>query len=242
MKKTILRIITVTAMLSIMVAAVTFPASAAVTANSDIFLKIEGIEGEAKDSKHHKWIEATEFKHASIQSVQTGSPDAAGSSIFEPIVFKHPVDKATPKLQEACMKGTYISGAQVEFCCAIAGKQEVVYKAKFEGIKIVKAEVVIEELEDGKCQSYEIVSFLANKQTWTKTTIGLDNTVSGNTEANYDQSKKASMFDSNANIALTVACVVILALVVAIVILVAGKKKKAVAVKTETPENDTQDP
>lgn len=158
--------------------------------NKDIFLKIDGIEGESKDSKHDKWIDVLTFKHGSIQSVQTGSPDAAGRGIFEPFVFKHLVDKATPKLQEACMKGSHIKSAEVHFCRAIAGKQEVVYKVKFEGLKIVKAVVEVEDLAEGAFQLVETVQFLANKQTWTGTAVGLDNSIGGNTEACYDQTKK----------------------------------------------------
>ena len=158
--------------------------------NKDIFLKIDGIEGESKDSKHEKWTDILDFSHAAIQSIQTGSPDAAGRGVFEPVSFKHVVDKGTPKLQEACMKGSHIKVAELHFCRAINAKQEVVYKVKFEGIKIVKAEVTVEALPEGGFQLVETVHFLANKQTWTETAVGLDNVLGGNTEACFDQTKK----------------------------------------------------
>ena len=55
--------------------------------NKDIYLKIDGIEGESKDSKHDKWTDVLDFTHAAIQSIQTGSPDAAGRGVFEPVSF-----------------------------------------------------------------------------------------------------------------------------------------------------------
>ncbi len=158
--------------------------------SKDIYIKIDGIEGESKDSKHEKWTDVLDFTHAAIQSIQTGSPDAAGRGVFEPVSFKHLVDKGTPKLQEACMKGSHIKVAELHFCRAINGKQEVVYKVKFEGIKIVKAEVSVENLPEDAFQLVETVHFLANKQTWTETAVGLDNVLGGNTEACFDQTKK----------------------------------------------------
>ena len=88
------------------------------------------------------------------------------------------------------MKGSHIKSAELHFCRAIGGKQEVVYKVKFEGIKVVKAEVTVEELPEGAFRLVETVSFLANKQTWTETAVGLDNVLGGNTEASFDQTKK----------------------------------------------------
>ena len=166
-------------------------AAQASTVNSkDIYIKIDGIEGESVDSKHAKWTDVLDFSHAAVQSIQTGSPDAVGRGVFEPVTFKHLVDKGTPKLQEACMKGSHIKTAELHFCRAIGGKQEVVYKVKFEGIKIVKAEVSVEELPEGGVQLVDTVTFLANKQTWTETAVGPDNVLGGNTEAVFDQSKK----------------------------------------------------
>ena len=159
-------------------------------ANKSIFLKIDGIEGESHDAKHEKWTDVLSFSHASIQSIQTGSPEAAGRGVFEPVSFKHVVDKGTPKIQEACMKGSHIKVAELHFCRQVAGKQEVVYKVRFEGIKIVKASVEVEELPDGSFQLVETVHFLANKQTWTQTAVGVDGTLGGNTEACFDQTKK----------------------------------------------------
>ena len=88
------------------------------------------------------------------------------------------------------MKGSHIKVAELHFCRAINGKQEVVYKVKFEGIKIVKAAVSVENLPEDAFQLVETVHFLANKQTWTETAVGLDNVLGGNTEACFDQTKK----------------------------------------------------
>lgn len=240
MKKTFLRIITLAAVLSVIFAMVAVPAAAlsdtSAKNNKGLYLQIDGIDGESKDSKHGKWIDVIYFRHASAQSIQTGSPDAAGRGIFEPFVFRHYVDKATPNIQKACMEGRYIKRAQIDCCCSVAGRQEVVYTVYLEGVKIVKAEVEVEELPDGDSCLVETVYMLVNKQTWTESATGMDNALGGKTESSFDQSKKASMFDSNTSVALTVACAVIFVLIVVIVILVMSKKKKAAV--AGTPVND----
>ncbi|MCQ2913848.1 MAG: type VI secretion system tube protein Hcp [Alphaproteobacteria bacterium] len=156
----------------------------------DIFLKIDQIDGESKDSIHSKWIDILDFSHGAEQSIMTGSPDAAGRGIFKPFTFKHLVDSATPKLQEACMKGSHIKDAKIDFCRAIGGKQVVTYSTKLEGIKIVKAIVKLEDLGEGNFQLVETVDMLVNKEIWTQTSIGLDNVIGGNIEASFDQTKK----------------------------------------------------
>lgn len=167
-----------------------FAAQAATYNDSDIYLKLDGFEGEATDSKHDKWIDVLSFTHGSAQSVQTGSPDVSGRGIFEPFTFKHVVDKATPKLQESCMKGNYIVKATLDYCRLLAGKQVVVYSVTLEGLKIVKAHVEVEELADGKVRLVETVDVLVNKTIWKAVSIGPDNSVGGTVEASYDQSKK----------------------------------------------------
>ena len=167
-----------------------FAVQAAASDDAAIFLKIDGIDGASRDSRHDKWIDVLSFSNGSMQSVQSGSPDVSGRGVFEPFTFKHVVDPATPKLQESCMKGNYIAKASVEYCRMLAGKQVAVYTVSFEGLKIVKAHVEVEELPDGKFQLVETVQVLVNKTTWKVLTIGSDGSVGGSIEASYDQTKK----------------------------------------------------
>jgi len=88
----------------------------------DIFLKIDGIEGEAQDSKHKNELQ--------IESCSVGaevgvvrSPGTAG--VVHDATFTAVASKAGPKLAQACASGTSINsvvltfrksgGTQVEF-------------------------------------------------------------------------------------------------------------------------------
>ncbi|MDO4811394.1 MAG: type VI secretion system tube protein Hcp [Eubacteriales bacterium] len=238
MKKNIIRVLMAVMLITITVSAVTINASAMNT-SKDIFFKLDGIEGEANDSKHAKWINVLSFEHGATQSVQTGLPDVSGRGTFEPVVIRHTVDKSTPKFQEACMKGMRIGAGELHVCRPVAGAQTVVYKVKLEGIKIVSAKVMVEDLPDDNYQVVEEVKMLVNKLTWTATTIGLDNSNGGNTEACYDQVKKATMLDNGASLTTVILGSVTFVLAVGLVIvLVRSSKKKQSVVTTDSNQSE----
>ena len=85
---------------------------------SDFYVKIDGIDGNSNDKSHSKWIEVVSFSHGSVQNVGAGrAPDVSGRGAFEPFVFVHLIDKATPKIQQYCMSGQKIT--KVEFHAAV---------------------------------------------------------------------------------------------------------------------------
>ena len=151
-----------------------------------MYLKLDGIEGEATSSKHQKEIVVLDFKTGAQSDTALDSAGSGGT--FEPFVFVHPVDKATPNLQQYCLVGKKISTATLSVCTSIAGLETVVFKIVLDRIKITNAVIEYDE-ESGML--LETVSLAADKMTWTVISIGLDNSIGGKTEANFDQSKKA---------------------------------------------------
>ncbi|WP_005032939.1 Hcp family type VI secretion system effector [Holophaga foetida] len=81
----------------------------------DAFIKIDGIPGECTDDKHKDWIEIGSFNWDLSQPASASASTAGGSSAervnISPLNFAHPFDKASPKLYEACCKGTHIKEA-----------------------------------------------------------------------------------------------------------------------------------
>lgn len=77
------------------------PASAAAT---DYFLKIKGVEGESKDKDHKNWID---LLSVSSDITRTGAARSATSS---DLTFTKTYDRSSPKLLEACAKGTHSEG------------------------------------------------------------------------------------------------------------------------------------
>jgi type VI secretion system secreted protein Hcp len=98
-------------------------------AQLDMFLKIDGIQGESTDSKHTKEIEISAFHQGAYQHATTGSGtggQGGGRVMFESIHFKAVTSIASPKLFLNCANGSHIAtatfamrkagGTQQDFC------------------------------------------------------------------------------------------------------------------------------
>ena len=153
----------------------------------DFFLKLEGIDGQSNDKGHSNWIEVMEVAHGAMQNVsmQRGA-DVSGRGQFIPFKFVHPVDKATPKLQQFCMNGQKIAKAEFASCRAIAGVQVPVYEIKMENVKVAKAEVKT-VTNEATTEIVEEVELVVGKMTWKVTPIKPDKTKDGAIEAAFDQ-------------------------------------------------------
>jgi type VI secretion system Hcp family effector len=155
------------------------------------FLQLDGIEGQAADKAHDKWVELISFAHGTSQniSIQRGG-DVAGRGQFDPVSFTHAVDKATPKIQLYCMNGNKIGKAVLQYCRVIGGAQTPVYELTLENVRVAKAEV--KTIDTGSSdplaqQPVETVELVAGKITWKVTPIKPDGSKDGAIEAAFDQ-------------------------------------------------------
>jgi type VI secretion system secreted protein Hcp len=88
----------------------------------DAFLKVDGVPGESTDDKHKDWIEVLSFSFGATQPA-SGSASTAGGASAERVNIQDfsivkALDKASPKLFEACCKGQHIKEVTVELCRA----------------------------------------------------------------------------------------------------------------------------
>ncbi len=81
----------------------------------DVFLKLDGIDGESLDHKHKGEIELASFSFglANPGSHNLGSGAAAGKVSFQEFHFTSKVTKASPKLMLACAGGQHIKEGTV---------------------------------------------------------------------------------------------------------------------------------
>jgi type VI secretion system Hcp family effector len=156
------------------------------------FLQLDGIEGQAADKAHDKWLELVSFSHGSSQNVSIQrSGDVAGRGQFLPFKFTHAVDKATPKIQLYSMNGNKIDKAVFQYCRVIGGTQTPVYEVTLENVRVAKAEIRTIDTSDTSDplaqQPVEEVELVAAKATWKITPIKPDGSKDGAIEASYDQ-------------------------------------------------------
>jgi type VI secretion system secreted protein Hcp len=77
---------------------------------SDVFLKVDGIKGEATDAYHQDEIELVGWSWGAseIFIVSGGGGTVGGKPKFTDLFVTKHVDRASPKLLRACLKATHI--------------------------------------------------------------------------------------------------------------------------------------
>ncbi|HXV66198.1 MAG TPA: type VI secretion system tube protein Hcp [Nitrosopumilaceae archaeon] len=80
----------------------------------DMFLKIDGVDGESKDSKHKGEIDVLSWSWGASQSTtSTGGGGGAGKVSMQDFHFTKSIDKSSPKLLESLATGSHLKEAKL---------------------------------------------------------------------------------------------------------------------------------
>ncbi len=117
----------------------------------DLYLKIDGIEGESMDSKHGKEIEVESFSWGETQSGTSahGAGMGAGKVNMQDFHFVMRVNKASPKLMLACASGEHIKSAILT--CRKAGKEQQ------EFLKITFSDLLVSSYQTGAASGVDSI-------------------------------------------------------------------------------------
>jgi type VI secretion system secreted protein Hcp len=93
----------------------------------DMFLKVDGVDGESTDDKHKKEIEVLSYSWG-ISQQRSASASSAGSlssqrADFHDFSIVKAVDATSPKLALFCADGTHIKNIRLELCRSGGDKQ-----------------------------------------------------------------------------------------------------------------------
>lgn len=91
---------------------------------TDYFLKIDGVDGESKDSKHTNEIQLQDFKFSVVTRGRQGDYKV-GRPFFDDARFFAYVERSYPKLKELCANGSPVPKAILT--CRKAGKTQLDY-------------------------------------------------------------------------------------------------------------------
>ena len=81
---------------------------------ADIFAKIGDIKGESVDGTHKGEIEVLSFSWGVANAANIGGGGSgAGRATFHDLHFTHAIDKASPKLLQACATGAHLKEATI---------------------------------------------------------------------------------------------------------------------------------
>jgi type VI secretion system secreted protein Hcp len=92
---------------------------------SDIFLNLDGIDGESRAQGHENEIDIESFSWgvSNSGSLASGSGGGAGKASFQDFHFEKRFDKASPSLMKACATGEHIREATLT--CRKGGENQV---------------------------------------------------------------------------------------------------------------------
>lgn len=81
----------------------------------DIFMKINGIDGESMDSAHKNEIEVLSWTWQILQesNMHQGSGGGSGKATVKDLTFVHSVDRSSPNLMKFCLTGKHIPEAKL---------------------------------------------------------------------------------------------------------------------------------
>jgi type VI secretion system secreted protein Hcp len=131
----------------------------------DIFLKIDGINGESLDDKHKDEIEVLNWDWEIIQesSMHAGSGGGAGKATVADLTFEHGIDRASPNLMKYALTGKHID--QAVLVMRKAGGNPLEY------LKLIMSDVIVTRVKPSgskndaeKSREFVSLSFAKVKQ------------------------------------------------------------------------------
>ncbi|MBN1664043.1 MAG: type VI secretion system tube protein Hcp, partial [Deltaproteobacteria bacterium] len=105
---------------------------------SAAFIKFDGIEGECMDKNHKGWIDILSVSQSIRSILSNGLTSQVGELVCDDFLFSKKIDKASPKLAEACLKGDVISQVIIEFNSHL-GNPQIWERITFENVVVTKA-------------------------------------------------------------------------------------------------------
>lgn len=105
----------------------------------DIFMKIDGIDGETQDSAHKNEIEVLNWnwKVEQQSTMHSNSGGGTGKANVSDLEFEHYADRASPNLMKFCMTGKHIKQAKLTVRKA-GGNPLEYYKITMDDVVVTK--------------------------------------------------------------------------------------------------------
>ncbi len=151
----------------------------------DMFIKIDGIEGESLDATHKNEIEVLNWNWESSQhsNMHSGSGGGSGKATVGDFKFEHYIDKASTNLLSYCLSGKHIK--EIKFVVRKAGGDPLEY------LMINFSDIIITRVEgsgnaEDEVRPRELVSFSFSRFTQDYVMQNADGNKSGIISASYD--------------------------------------------------------
>jgi len=139
----------------------------------DMFMKIDGANGESKDANHKDWTDIVSFSWGATQpgNMASGGGGGAGKASFNDLHVVARIDKAAPAVMKHCASGKHLSKVELSVCKA--GGQQVEYsKITLEDVLVTSVQISGENLSEAVMVNYAFQAAKVKQQYWEQTEKG----------------------------------------------------------------------
>jgi type VI secretion system secreted protein Hcp len=162
----------------------------------DAYLKLDGVEGQADDAKHEKWIQLLSYSH-SIVNETTGMHSAGGAHMggrcqHNDIVLTKQIDGTSPMLMLACCQGKSHPTATIELVRSGGSGVDAIPYQKIELTDVV-VKAVCPMGADGSSFPTENVSVTYATIKWTVTKTSKEGKPAGEIVSGWDLKKNTKL-------------------------------------------------
>jgi type VI secretion system secreted protein Hcp len=158
------------------------------------FVNFGDIKGESTDKDHKDWVMITRYSHEIAQPASVTQKTAGGRSAeavhFSEFRIHKLIDAASPKLAEACCKGTHIPEVVIELWRA-GGDPLKYYEIKLKEVLVSRVVEDADPQADAKFPT-ETVGLVFGAIEWTYTKQKPDGTAGGNVAAKWSVAQGAA--------------------------------------------------
>ncbi|MBP6562002.1 MAG: type VI secretion system tube protein Hcp [Neisseriaceae bacterium] len=139
----------------------------------DMFMKIDGVNGESKDSNHKDWTDIANFKWGAEQpgNMTSGGGGGAGKVNFNDLEVVAVIDKAAPTVLKNCATGQHLSKVEISVCKA-GGSQIEYSKVTLEDVLVTGVEFVGAREGEALMVHYSFQAAKVKNQYWEQTDKG----------------------------------------------------------------------
>ena len=139
----------------------------------DMFMKIEGANGESKDSNHKDWTDIVSFAWGANQpgSMATGGGGGTGKASFNDLHVVARIDKAAPAVMKHCASGKHLGKVEVSVCKA-GGEQVEYTKITLEEVLATSVQLAAGIDDEIVLVNYTFQAARVKQQYWEQTESG----------------------------------------------------------------------
>ncbi|MFA1604544.1 Hcp family type VI secretion system effector [Alcaligenes faecalis] len=139
----------------------------------DMFMKIEGANGESKDSNHKDWTDIQSFSWGASQpgSMSSGGGGGQGKANFNDLHVVARIDKAAPAVMKHCASGKHLSKVELSVCKA-GGEQVEYSKITLEEVLVTSVQLNAERDVESVMVNYSFQAARVKQQYWEQSDRG----------------------------------------------------------------------